>query len=430
MQANLIKAIKKANGKIEMYKAPIKAISDSFSSPCSRGCTRNLKVAILAAPCHGFGDVIFAAKFAGYLKKGLGRGSRGLSNNVTIITSTPELFKNLGVKGIPIVGLNGVRGQCRRFSGYTRPTGLKQFDLIFVAPLMADFKVNYLDVKKLFKESTPFNTIFLSEYQSPLKNGYDFPTGIGKGYFGMLFDDLKPNKKLKVLGTIPYVFGYAAKDAGPVNCVIDFAKMVVAKYHKQHKKLQLVLPDWAAEEVADSLAFERHVKKYYPNVTLKLENDTEEILVGRGNTLIIRGDILPVQRPDMLSLIKYSQKDLLMTGDQSLTDAIDCCRDKIIWYQTVAWKKDLARALSKELPQKFIGSTAATCGTLRAVGWSYRRNLNFKRDNDFRRLAKHKLESIFRAASEAKKKNSIVNRYLQQLDKSKSKKNLLLNFQE
>ena len=36
--------------------------------------------------------------------------------------------------------------------------------------------------------------------------------------------------------------------------------------------------------------------------------------------LILRGDILPKPRPDFISLMKYSVEDILLTGDQSITD--------------------------------------------------------------------------------------------------------------
>ena len=40
------------------------------------------------------------------------------------------------------------------------------------------------------------------------------------------------------------------------------------------------------------------------------------------NTFILRGDILPKPRAEFISLIKYSLPDVLLTGDQSVTDGI------------------------------------------------------------------------------------------------------------
>ena len=57
-----------------------------------------------------------------------------------------------------------------------------------------------------------------------------------------------------------------------------------------------------------------------------------------------------------ISLMKNSIKDILVTGDQSLTDIISCCRGKQVWYQIAPWKHGLARNLEKHLPNKYYGS--------------------------------------------------------------------------
>ena len=40
----------------------------------------------------------------------------------------------------------------------------------------------------------------------------------------------------------------------------------------------------------------------------------------------------------MLGLYKFSLNDILVTGDQSITDVLTCCKDKHIWYQITDWK--------------------------------------------------------------------------------------------
>ena len=66
--------------------------------------------------------------------------------------------------------------------------------------------------------------------------------------------------------------------------------------------------------------------------------------------LTIRFDILPKPRPDFMSIIKYSVEDVLLTGDQSITDAFSCCSNKRIWYQIVPGKQILLIICLKKFP--------------------------------------------------------------------------------
>ena len=71
-------------------------------------------------------------------------------------------------------------------------------------------------------------------------------------------------------------------------------------------------------------------------------------------TLIFRGDILPKPRKEFISLIKYSVDDVLLTGDQSITDAFSCCQKKVIWYQIAPWKKNFAKQMAIHIPNKYF----------------------------------------------------------------------------
>lgn len=407
---------------VDLYHAPHRAFAKVIKNPPHTHS--NVNVAVISAPCHGFGDVIFATKFARYLKYGLSSKSGGYTNNVSIITPTTDMFEKLGVNDIKLVHLGGNKTQCRRLRNYNRPKNLKKFDLIFIAPLTIDFKIDYSDVKGLLKESTPFNTLFLSEYQDDTHQMFDFPTGIDCGRYGLLFDGAKPNKKLKKLGRTPYILGYLAEGVGYRNCLLDFARMTIAKY-SDNTKLQLVLPRWAVDQLGTSRTFKQFVKEYYPNVTL-ITDEKIDILESEDSSrrLLLRGDIFPVPREDMLSLIKYSENDILMTGDQSITDAIDCCSKKTIWYQTVPWKRGFASALAVALPQKYLKKSSTSCGTLAAVEWHAPKS-NFKGKYDFRKLAKRKLNGLFILANEARKKESVLHKYLRQLGKSRAKQPLV-----
>ena len=106
----------------------------------------------------------------------------------------------------------------------------------------------------------------------------------------------------------------------------------------------------------------------------------------------------------MLRLIKYSVKDVLLTGDQSITDALSCCWDKNLFYQTAPWKEDLAHNLAKYMPNKYLLKKKTTCGTVKAI--KYKSNYSkFVRDWDFRTRGKPKLDAVILSIKSAKFKN-------------------------
>ena len=88
------------------------------------------------------------------------------------------------------------------------------------------------------------------------------------------------------------------------------------------------------------------------------------------------------------------QADILVTGDQSITDVISCCRNhKQIWYQIAPWKKDFATNMFKELPNKYYKTFKTSCGTLSSVkltiDWA-----SFIKDYDFSTRGKTRMDAI------------------------------------
>jgi hypothetical protein len=95
----------------------------------------------------------------------------------------------------------------------------------------------------------------------------------------------------------------------------------------------------------------------------------------------------------MVDLMANSIKDILLTGDQSITDAISCCYKKNIFYQIAPWKRDLAKNLSKEMPNVYLKSEKTSCGTLKAI--KYNSNYEkFRNKWDFRTRGKPKMDAI------------------------------------
>ena len=125
--------------------------------------------------------------------------------------------------------------------------------------------------------------------------------------------------------------------------------------------------------------------------------------------------------------MKYSLKDILLTGDQSITDALSCCTNKNIFYQIAEWKESLGKQLGKMLPNKYLLSKKTSCGTIKAI--KYNSNYQqFLKKYDFRKISKNKLNGILNLAvllKEDKESSNIVKKYIYNTKKSRKIKTLL-----
>lgn len=364
-----------------------KYLKDEISYP--KYLTKKLKVLILCNPCHGFGDVIFALKLSKYLRKWYGC-------KIKIATTTPDSFISVGADVKDIILLETVRiKQCRRFSNVSPKKPIGKFDLYFVAPLPADNEILYRDISKLTPYSNRNNTFFFSEYNDELDKGFDFNTGIGKGRDGIFLVDIvsKRNTFKKKLGN--YAVAYLAESIDKAeDCFFSFLKLITKKY--KYKKFSVVTPKWIEE-----LDFSRYVdKKNYGKIVVHSKDNSkdyedEEIIINPLNTneLHIRCDILPLKNKDMLTLMKYSVDDILLTGDQSITDALSCCPRKNIFYQIAPWKENFGKNLAKLLPNPYLSRKRTSCGTIKAINYKsdYR---EFIKNWDFRQRGKAKLDAV------------------------------------
>jgi len=438
----LVDAVKNARDRTDLYHAPRNAFLNlnSTSSDSNVG-NDNLKIIVVAAPCHGLGDVIFALKCARYLRYGFGGdgdNNKPYSRDVTIVTPSPELFRKVGlalngrapIKLVRLGQKNSTRASCRRLQKYERPRALpRTVDLIFVAPHQIDFDVDYADVRALFHESNPFNTVFVSEYNDSLTKGHDLATGLGGGRLGLLFDGARPAPVSQtplpraMLGAGKrYALAYASQDVGYKGCARAFAELVMKRYsgttgsgtnatgsgtNGSGSGMQLVVPRWIAEKLSRSRAFLQSARTYgYTDVYTVFNDDanaepthhvTDDDDGRCHQVFVIRGDILPVTRPQMLTLMRHSVSDILVTGDQSLTDIVDCCAaDKRIWYQTAPWKSGFAKALATILKRPALANATTSCGSvkLRSIDTNRHSAQKLKRDCDFRVLAKPVIDAI------------------------------------
>jgi len=383
-----------------------------------------VRVALINIPCGGFGDIVNCKTFSDYLNKWYP------NMNVTICTAAVNKFKSLGIKTKDLLELKAREiydedegAECQGFDNLKFKGKSPKFDIIVVVPMVnEEFSVKKL--QKLIPYATPYNSFSVSEYNGE-HPPYTFPIGVGEGQLGLMLTAMKIKKHNMIKG--PYALAYTAghdRGQGGVthtnHCILSFIEMICKKY-KHHKKLQLIIPPWFCSDNEKEISLltsgqlktkcSNIIKKYFGRSHLVLkgevysENQNIVTLVDsikNDHEFILRGDILPKPREDFISLIKYSLPDVLLTGDQSVTDGIAYSNmNKRIWYQISPWKKDLAHELSEVIPNKYLDNFRTSCGTLKGIPIDLN-NRNLIKQNDFRKKGRIRMDAIL-------KFNSMVN---------------------
>ena len=368
--------------------------------------SKNMNIALLNVPCGGFGDVIICKTFYDYLTNWYKNA------NVYICTNDINKFKTIkaDVKNMIILKEKGDE-DCHSFYNLSIKTKIK-FNIMIIVPV-AKRTFFIEELQSMIPYANKFNTFTTSEYNNDVLGPYTFSTGIGKHNQGIFLTDI--NVKKHNLIKSPYALIYI-QPPGPEStgswgvhgnyCFLSFIEMISKKYN--HKLFEVIVPDWIVDIIRCYLVesqsgtcytVNRRLKEYtknYPNL-LMIDEHKEKYVIKTGNksdnTMIIRGDILPKPRTEFISLIKYSVDDVLLTGDQSITDAFSCCSNKTIWYQIAPWKKDFALQMSKHIPNKYFKTYKTSCGTIDAINYNpdYRK---FLKKFDFRIEGKKIMDSI------------------------------------
>ena len=188
--------------------------------------------------------------------------------------------------------------------------------------------------------------------------------------------------------------------------------MICKKYRSKHSNFQVIIPEWIMNDILDDNVFKGKLLKVcssYENILV--QGGEKDIIKGKdknNSRLIFRADILPQPRGVFISLMKESINDILVTGDQSLTDIISCCKGKNVWYQIAPWKKGLAWNLYKELPNKYFKSFQTSCGSLKTlntkIDWK-----TFMKNYDFRINGKKRFDSILYSTFLMKNSDNLKN---------------------
>jgi len=351
-----------------------------------------VRIGLINVPCGGFGDIIVCHTFYEYLKEWYPQ------HQVVICTTALDKFKKLGIRTTSFVEILSKGGdECEPYNLLYFKKQPKPFDMMICVPIINEqFNINHF--QKLIPYANLFNTFTMSEYNGYIPP-YTFPIGVGKGQLGMFIT--KPTIKPHGLLKKPYALVYIAESPPLIHsrmCFLSYMEMICKKYSKKHPFFQVVVPPWVIGELSQSRDFKHKLKKlitpYYPNVLMTSDQDELHFFERPGNSLLIRGDILPKPRPVFISLIKDSVEDVLLTGDQSLTDGLSCCsKTKKIWYQIAPWKTDLAKALGHTIPNKYIDNFKTSCGTLQGLLTSIDYS-SLLRQYDFRKLGKGRMDQL------------------------------------
>ena len=378
----------------------------------------DIKIGLFNTPCAGFGDIIVCKTFYDYLKNWYPKSS------ITICTTTPSKYNDLGIKGSIYKLYNKYDNndsECIDYDELILKKKIK-FDLMIAIPII-NKTFDIKKFKKLIPYSNVFNTFSMSEYNGEYPP-YTFPIGVGRDNLGLLFNDFKIKQQKIIEKPYAMVYIQPSPEWGihSKTCFLSYLEMVCKKYCKKHPHFSMIIPDWIIDEINDNNLFFNKTKsiisKYYNTWYIRY-SDGENISLLEGDNkkcLTFRGDILPQKREIFISLMKDSVEDILVTGDQSLTDVFSCCRkNKNVWYQIAPWKKGLANNLSKHLPNKNFSTFKTSCGTLKSI----KTNIDWKiflNDYDFRVKGKKRMDEI------------LIGNYILKSDKKLY--NLLLNIIE
>ena len=364
----------------------------------------NVSIGLFNIPCAGFGDIIVCKTFYDYLKEWYP------TSKIKICTTTPEKYKELKIDG-DIYKLHSKveNNECLDYNQLILKRKIK-FDIMIAIPIINKiFEISKF--KKLVPYANVFNTFAVSEYNGEFPP-YTFPIGVGYDNLGILFNNFKQSKQNLINGPYALVYIQPSPEWGIHSkyCFLSYLEMICKKYRKKHSNFQIVIPEWIMNDILDDNAFKNKMLKVssqYDNILVQ----SEETHIIKGDDkvnsrLVFRADILPQPRGVFISLMKNSIKDILVTGDQSLTDIISCCRGKQVWYQIAPWKNGLAWNLYKELPNEYFKSFQTSCGTLKTlntkIDWK-----NFMKNYDFRINGRKRFDAILYSTYLMKKDDSL-----------------------
>ena len=398
------------------------------SSKIEQKHSDNITIGLFNVPCGGFGDVILTKTFHDYLINWYP------NSKIKICTTGIKKYKSIGINDNLIElkrkdNIDYDDSECSSFDKLKINSSIR-FDIMFIVPII-NYRFNYHKFKTLIPYSNIFNTFTMSEYNGEFPP-YTLPIGVGKGNLGIMFNDFKITQQTLIKKPYALVYIQPSPSWGvhARYCFLSYLEMICKKYHKKHPKFQIIIPQWIHEDINYDNNFYYKIKniiqKYYKNLSIIYPDDEIYLFEDSKNnsSLKLRGDILPQKRDIFISLMKDSINDILVTGDQSLTDIISCCKYKNVWYQIAPWKSGLAENLSGHLPNKYLNTFQTSCGVLESINL----NINWKdfmKNYDFRINGKKIINSIIIGNYYIRENKVFFNELLKIIEKSRKIKTVI-----
>jgi hypothetical protein len=276
------------------------------------------------------------------------------------------------------------------------------------------------DLQKQFLNVDMRNTFLFSVYNAEddanADSDFDFSTGIGPTKCGILLTDadvlpitvLPQNLQNEKFVLIYVNFSGESRRSDPERyeitsrCIADFIKNIADTYTGQ-TDIHVILQKHVYDELdLQELSCSMEVWEIVEDGRL----EKYAIYENGGHKLIFRTDILPVNSLIFKQLIYYSQPEILMTGNQSVTDIISCCTDKKLWYQSDPWTESFGEGLTKYGGAKKCsryddGNCVYNDDSTVVVS----RLDNIKEYFDFRKISKDKILNIIDEAKERRFKS-------------------------
>ena len=431
IRTKLCNLIKKSKNYKKLYNIPYLIKLNKKQS------LKGFKIAIVSVPCGGYGDIVFAIKLFHYCKKWYKNA------NIKIITNFPDMFKTLGIQSKNIIKVKNKGAESlhcsfsEKFIHKSIPKSFQNPDIILSMLDGTEYEeLRIKSMKNILKSSNRFNTYYTTEYNVSNNNykNVRLPTGVGQKNLGLLLQKRKKYKKIKSIKH-PYLVAYIAgniSDGGVVDDALKCLGYFINRSlkHVKSKIVEVIIPKHIGKEIKENL-FDGNIHNFTSKIPdkfkiIRLKTKEENILLTedddqKGKTLILNATILPLPREKMMGLYQHSLKNILVTGDQSITDVLTCCPDKLIWYQIAEWKRLFAQGLAKDIPFKAFKSTMKACGKKSYKKPSYKKLL---KENDFRIKGKLRLDKIINYVATANK-NEDIQEFEDIVMHSKTKKSVL-----
>ena len=332
---------------------------------------KKFSILLVATPQGGFGDVVFMKKFALVLKTWFPEAT------LSLMTNDPRCEEQFDEKNIYRCVSSAAEGApLDKLSLTNNEELVPAHDITFLLPHVSIQEFNNwaypLDMilSKLVAGVTPLNTFYVGEYN---EEEVDICPRFGPDALGILLNDHGVQDELPLnLNLRKFVVAYVTPNVGrgqAKNKIVmekmfqHFVKMARAKSSASDFRLTVIVPEEIMDYLktkdlfGDDVAVEFIRKSDGPICEQKSDGPIREQTSDTKFTICFRGDILPVPHPVMMQLFRESDGAVLVTGDQSLTDAISYCSESIsIWYQWTAWKRNMFKLVVKDANTKEQGA--------------------------------------------------------------------------